>query len=90
MNSDGLHPIVGKAFGRLRTLGLVWSVFFALYKVSGYSNPSLVGVILFLLGMYVLLEGFSIILEEVICRKQNIHNDTVHDVTKHKLHKDKI
>jgi cadmium resistance protein CadD (predicted permease) len=90
MNSDGLHLIVGKAFGRLTILGLVWSVFFALYKVSGYSNPGLVGLIFFLLGIYVFLEVFSIILQEVIRRKQNTQNNTVHDMTKHKLHKDKI
>ncbi len=90
MNSDGLNISVGKAFGRLIILGLVWAVFFTLYKVSGYSNPGLVSVILFLLGIYVFLEAFSIILEEVIRRKQNIQNDTVHDVTKHKFHEDKI
>lgn len=90
MNSNSLNIAIAKAFGRLITLGLVWSVFFTLYKVSGYSNPGLVGVILFLLGIYVFLEVFSIILDEVIRRKQNIHNDSVHDVTKHNLHEDKI
>ena len=90
MNSDTLNITVGKALGRLIIIGLVWSLFFALYKVSGHYDPGLVGLILFFLGIYAFLEVFSVILEEVIRRKQNIHNDTVHDVTKHKLHKDKI
>ncbi len=89
MNSDSLNDAVGKAFIRLLTLGLVWSVFFALYKISDYNNPGLVSVILFFLGVYAFLEVFSIILDEIIRRKQKNQNHTVHDPIKYKFHQNK-
>ncbi len=88
MNSDSLNIAVGKAFIRLLTLGVVWSVFFVLYKISGHYDPGLVGVIVFFLGIYAFLEVFSIILDEIIRRKQKNQNGTVHDRLQNKHNKD--
>lgn len=88
MNSDSLNVIVGKAFLRLLILGLIWSVFFGLYKLSGYHDPGLVGVILFLLGIYAVVEISSVIVDDVLRRKQKTQKVIAHDVAKHKLHQD--
>ena len=70
MNSDSLKDKIGKASARLATLGVVWFICFVLYKISDYDNPGLVGIILFFLGIYTFLEIFSVILDEIIRRKQ--------------------
>lgn len=89
MNSDTLNNTMGKAFIRLLTLGLLWSVFFALYKISGNYDPGLVSVILFLLGIYAFSEVLSVIIDEILRRKQQNLNHTTHDLSKDKLHKGK-
>lgn len=89
MNSDSLNITVGKSLLRLLILGLIWSVFFGLYKLSGYNDPGLVSVILFLLGVYAVLEVFSAIVDDLLSRKQKTKKPIINDVAKHKLHKDK-
>ena len=96
MNSDTLNSPVKQAFIRLLTLGVVWSICFVLYKISDYNNPGLVGLIIFFLGIYAFSEIFSVILDEIIRRKQqttrngNHHiSQRNHDLPQHKLHKNK-
>jgi hypothetical protein len=96
MNSDSLNVAVGKAFIRLLTLGVVWSICFVLYKISDYNNPGLVGLVIFFLSIYAFSEIFSVILDEIIRRKQqttrnsNHHlSQRDHNLPQHKLHKDK-
>ncbi len=96
MNSDSLKDTIGKAFARLATLGVVWFICFVLYKISDYDNPGLVGLIIFFLGIYAFSEIFSVILDEIIRRKQQTKRNGSHhipqrdhDPLQHKLHKDK-
>lgn len=89
MNSDSLNIAVGKAFIRLLTLGGVWSVFFVLYKISGHYDPGLVSVILFFLGIYAFLEIFSVILDEIVRRRQRKDEHSIYDRHQHKLDKEK-
>ena len=89
MNSDSLNITVGKAFLRLLILGFIWSVFFGLYKLSGYNDPGLVSVILFLLGAYAVIEVLSAIVNDLLSRKQKTRKPVVHDEVKHKYHKNK-
>ncbi len=89
MNSDSLNITVGKALIRLLILGLIWSVFFGLYKLSGYNDPGLVSVILFLLGTYAVIEVLSAIVDDFLSRKQTTKKQVVHDEVEHKHHKNK-
>lgn len=86
MKSESLNITVGKALMRLLILGSVWSTFFWLYKISEYKDPGLVSVILFLLGVYAVLEVFLVIVDYVLSRKPKSKNHDVHDVAKSKLH----
>ena len=96
MKSESLNNTMKKAFARLATIAAVWFVCFVLYEISDYDNQGLVGVIIFFLGIYAFLEIFSVILDEIIRRKQQTtrnssHNlcQRDHDLPQHKLHKDK-
>lgn len=90
MNTGSFNVTVGKAFLRLLILGLIWSVFFGLYEVSRYHAPSLISVILFLLGAYAVIEVLSAIVEGFLGKKQETKKSIVHNVVKHNSHhKDK-
>lgn len=86
MRSESLNIKVGKAFIRLLTLTFVWSAFFWLYKISYYEDTGLVSVILFLLGMYAVLEIFLLVIDYVLSRMSASSNHDVHDIAKRKLH----
>ena len=74
MESESLNITIRKAFIRMLILGFVWSIFFGLYKISNYEDPGLVSVILFLLGIYALLEISLVIIDYILSKRQSSNN----------------
>lgn len=86
MNTGSFSVTVGKAFLRLLILGLIWSVFFGLYELSGYHAPSLVSIILFLLCAYAVVEVLSTIADGLLSKKGESRKPLIHDRVEHNNH----
>ena len=71
MKSEIFNITVRKAFIRILILGFVWSIFFGLYKISDYEDPGLVNIILFLLGIYAVLEISLVVINYVLSKRQS-------------------
>lgn len=74
MESKSLNITIRKAIIRMLILGFVWSIFFGLYKISDYRDPGLVSVILFLLGIYAVLEILLIVIDYVLSKRTRTKN----------------
>ena len=74
MESENLNITIRKAIIRMLILGFVWSVFFGLYKISDYRDPGLVSVVLFLLGIYAVLEILLLAIDYVLSKSQRSKN----------------
>ena len=69
MKTERFNSTVVKSFIRLLILGFVWPIFFGLYKISDYENSDLVIMILFLLGIYAVLEISLVVIDYVLGKK---------------------